>query len=83
LHCCYYSRRWKWKQNFGQVKFIIRIVDDTSNTELLKYELDDFSSKLQLIWKSTTKSGQWNLTIGVGMKGGLEDYLNKYSKLEL
>ena len=71
------------KQNFGQVRnSFIRIVDDSNNTEVVKYELEeDFSIETAVEFgRIYNKDGQWKFeAIGVGMKGGLEDYLNKYN----
>jgi tellurium resistance protein TerD len=71
------------KQNFGQVRnSFIRIVDDSNNTEMVKYELEeDFSIETAVEFgRIYNKDGQWKFeAIGVGMKGGLEDYLNKYN----
>ena len=71
------------KQNFGQVRnSFIRIVDDSNNTELVKYELEeDFSIETAVEFgRIYNKDGQWKFeAIGVGMKGGLQDYLNKYN----
>lgn len=71
------------KQNFGQVRnSFIRIVDDSNNVELVKYELEeDFSIETAVEFgRLYNKDGQWKFeAIGVGMKGGLEDYLNKYN----
>ncbi len=71
------------KQNFGQVRnSFVRIVDDSNNTELVKYELEeDFSIETAVEFgRIYNKDGQWKFeAIGVGMKGGLEEYLNKYN----
>jgi len=71
------------KQNFGQVRnSFIRIVDEASNTELLKYELEeDFSIETAVEFgRIYNKDGQWKFeAVGAGMKGGLQDYLNKYN----
>lgn len=71
------------KQNFGQVRnSFIRIVDDANNTEMVKYELEeDFSIETAVEFgRIYNKDGQWKFeAMGVGMKGGLEDYLNKYN----
>lgn len=71
------------KQNFGQVRnSFIRIVDDSNNTEMVKYELEeDFSIETAVEFgRIYIKDGQWKFeAMGVGMKGGLEDYLNKYN----
>ncbi|WP_316634743.1 TerD family protein [uncultured Flavobacterium sp.] len=71
------------KQNFGQVRnSFIRIVDDSNNAEMVKYELEeDFSIETAVEFgRIYNKEGQWKFeAMGVGMKGGLEDYLNKYN----
>ncbi|MDQ6527752.1 TerD family protein [Flavobacterium sp. LHD-85] len=71
------------KQNFGQVRnSFIRIVDDSNNAEMVKYELEeDFSIETAVEFgRIYDKDGQWKFeAMGVGMKGGLEDYLNKYN----
>lgn len=71
------------KQNFGQVRnSFIRIVDDSDNVELVKYELEeDFSIETAVEFgRLYNKDGQWKFeAIGAGMKGGLEDYLTKYN----
>ncbi|GIJ92920.1 TerD family protein [Capnocytophaga stomatis] len=71
------------KQNFGQVRnSFIRIVDNNSNQELLKYELEeDFSIETAVEFGRIYKrNGEWKFeAVGVGMKGGLQDYLNKYN----
>ena len=70
------------KQNFGQVRnSFIRIVDEQNN-ELLKYELDeDFSIETAVEFgRIYNRNGQWKFeATGSGMKGGLQDYLNKYN----
>jgi tellurium resistance protein TerD len=70
------------RQNFGQVRnSFIRIVDE-NNTEVLKYELDeDFSIETAVEFgRIYNKGGQWKFeAVGAGMKGGLQDYLNKYN----
>ncbi len=71
------------KQNFGQVRnSFIRIFDTNSNTEILKYELDeDFSIETAVEFGRIYKrNNEWKFeAVGMGMKGGLEDYLNKYN----
>lgn len=71
------------KQNFGQVRnSFIRIVDDSNNVELVKYELEeDFSIETAVEFgRIYNKDGQWKFeAIGMGQKGGLEDFLNKYN----
>jgi tellurium resistance protein TerD len=70
------------KQNFGQVRnSFIRILDET-NTELVKYELDeDFSIETAVEFGRLYKrNNEWKFeAVGVGMKGGLQDYLNKFN----
>lgn len=69
------------KQNFGQVRnSFVRIFDD-SGTELLMYELEeDFSIETAVEFgRIYKKNGKWKFeAVGVGMKGGLQDYLNQY-----
>ena len=70
-------------QNFGQIRnSIIRIFDSNSNEEILKYELEeDFSVETAVEFgRIYKKNNEWKFeAVGVGMKGGLEDYLNKYN----
>lgn len=70
-------------QNFGQVRnSFIRIFDSVTNEELLKYELEeDFSIETAVEFGRIYKrNGEWKFeAVGVGMKGGLEDYLTKYN----
>jgi len=71
------------KQNFGQVRnSFVRIVDGNSNAELVKYELEeDFSIETAVEFgRIYKKNNEWKFeAVGVGMKGGLQDYLNKYN----
>ncbi len=71
------------KQNFGQVRnSFVRVFDSVSNAEILKYELDeDFSIETAVEFgRIYKKNNEWKFeAIGMGMKGGLEDYLNKYN----
>lgn len=71
------------KQNFGQVRnSFIRIFDAATNTEILKYELEeDFSVETAVEFgRIYKKNNEWKFeAIGMGMKGGLEDYLTKYN----
>jgi tellurium resistance protein TerD len=71
------------KQNFGQVRnSYVRIFDSNTNSEILKYELDeDFSVETAVEFgRIYRKNGEWKFeAVGNGMKGGLEDYLNKYN----
>ena len=70
------------RQNFGQVRnSFIRIFDAATNEEILKYELEeDFSIETAVEFGRIYKrEGKWKFeAVGVGMKGGLQDYLNKY-----
>ncbi|CAM4343056.1 tellurium resistance protein TerD [Pedobacter westerhofensis] len=70
------------RQNFGQVRnSFIRIFDALTNQEILKYELEeDFSIETAVEFGRIYKrEGKWKFeAVGVGMKGGLQDYLNKY-----
>ncbi len=70
------------RQNFGQVRnSFIRIVDEQNN-ELVKYELDeDFLIETAVEFgRIYNRNGQWKFeAVGMGMKGGLQDYLNKYN----
>ncbi len=71
------------RQNFGQVRnSFIRIFDTGSNAELLKYELEeDFSIETAVEFGRIYKrNNEWKFeAVGAGMKGGLQDYLNKYN----
>jgi len=70
------------RQNFGQIRnSFIRIID-ASNTVLVKYELDeDFSIETAVQFGRIYKrNNEWKFeAVGNGMKGGLQDYLNKYN----
>ena len=70
-------------QNFGQVhNSFIRIVNSITNEEILKYELEeDFSIETAVEFGRIYKrNGQWKFeAIGVGQKGGLDIYLEKYN----
>lgn len=71
------------KQNFGQVRnSFIRIFDTNTNTDLVKYELEeDFSIETAVEFgRIYKKNNEWKFeAVGAGMKGGLEDYLSKYN----
>lgn len=71
------------RQNFGQIRnSFIRIVDVSNNTELVKYELDeDFSIETAVEFGRIYKrNNEWRFeAVGAGMKGGLQDFLNKYN----
>ncbi len=70
------------KQNFGQVhNSFIRIYNTDNNEEIMKYELEeDFSIETAVEFgRLYRRNGQWKFeAIGAGMKGGLQDYVNKY-----
>ncbi|WP_159478539.1 TerD family protein [Dyadobacter sp. 3J3] len=71
------------RQNFGQVRnSFIRIFETNSNTEILKYELEeDFSIETAVEFGRIYKrNNEWKFeAVGMGMKGGLQDYLDKYN----
>ncbi len=71
------------KQNFGQVRnSFVRVFDAASNAEILKYELEeDFSIETAVEFGRIYKrNGEWKFeAVGMGMKGGLQDFLTKYS----
>lgn len=71
------------RQNFGQVRnSYVRIVDSSNNQVLLKYELEeDFSIETAVEFGRIYKrNNEWKFeAVGAGMKGGLQDYLNKYN----
>ncbi|TDX00606.1 TerD family protein [Dinghuibacter silviterrae] len=71
------------RQNFGQVRgSFVRIFDTASGQELLKYELEeDFSIETAVEFgRIYKKDNAWKFeAVGVGTKGGLQDYLNKYN----
>jgi tellurium resistance protein TerD len=70
------------KQNFGQVRnSFIRVFDAATNADILKYELEeDFSIETAVEFGRIYKrDNNWKFeAVGAGMKGGLQDYLNKY-----
>ena len=71
------------KQNFGQVRnSFVRIVDNLSKNELMMFELDeDFSVETAVEFGRIYKrNDEWKFeAVGMGMKGGLQDFLNKYN----
>ena len=71
------------RQNFGQVRnSFIRIFDAATNTDLLKYELEeDFSIETAVEFGRIYKrNNEWKFeATGSGMKGGLQDYLTKFN----
>jgi tellurium resistance protein TerD len=70
-------------QNFGQVRnAFIRLFDSGTNADILKFELDeDFSIETAVEFGRIYKrNNEWKFeAVGMGQKGGLEDYLNKYN----
>lgn len=71
------------KQNFGQVRnSFVRVYNPDTNEEILKYELEeDFSVETAVEFGRLYKrNGEWKFeAMGVGQKGGLQEYLNKYN----
>ena len=71
------------RQNFGQVhNSFIRVYNTATGEEILKYELEeDFSVETAVEFGRIYKrNGAWKFeAIGVGQKGGLAEYLNKYN----
>ncbi len=71
------------RQNFGMVRnSFVRICNPDNNEELLKYELEeDFSIETAVEFGRLYKrNDEWKFeAVGVGQKGGLADYLQKYS----
>lgn len=70
------------KQNFGQVRnSFIRIYNAQTNEEIAKYELDeDFSIETAAEFGRLYKrNGEWKFeAMGIGYKGGLQYFVNKY-----
>lgn len=71
------------RQNFGQIRnSFVRVFDTTTNAEILMYELEeDFSIETAVEFGRIYKrNGEWKFeAVGMGMKGGLQDYINKYN----
>jgi len=71
------------KQNFGQVRnSFVRVYNPDTKEEILKYELEeDFSIETAVEFGRLYKrNGEWKFeAVGVGQKGGLQDYLTKYN----
>lgn len=71
------------RQNFGQVRnSFVRVFDSGTNADILKYELEeDFSVETAIEFGRIYKrNNEWKFeAVGVGMKGGLQDYLNRYN----
>lgn len=72
------------KQNFGQVRnSYIRIVDDTNDSEVAKYELDeDFSIETAIEFgRLYLRDGKWKFEAsGIGYKEDLAFFVSKYYK---
>jgi len=70
-------------QNFGQVSnAFIRIVDQNSGNEILKYELDeDYSTETAIEFgKLYRKDGSWRFqAVGNGFNAGLQGFVDKYT----
>ena len=70
------------KQNFGQVSnAYIRIVDETSNAELIRYDLgEDFSVETAVVVGELYRNnGEWKFNaIGSGFNGGLAALCRQY-----
>ncbi|MDR1169247.1 MAG: TerD family protein [Prevotellaceae bacterium] len=70
------------KQNFGQIRnSFIRIYNVQTNEEIAKYELDeDFSVETAVEFGRLYKRGnEWKFeAMGVGYKGGLQYFVDKY-----
>ena len=75
------------RQNFGQVRnSYIRIVDQNSNREIAKYELDeDFSIETGIEFgRLYKKNGSWKFEAsGIGYRADLGFFLEKYYKGEI
>lgn len=70
------------RQNFGQVSnAFIRIVDEASNTELIRYDLgEDFSIETSVVVGELYRyNGEWKFAaIGSGFQGGLRGLCLNY-----
>lgn len=70
------------KQNFGQVSnAYIRIVDETSNAEMIRYDLgEDFSVETAVVVGELYRNnGEWKFNaIGSGFQGGLKALCQNY-----
>jgi tellurium resistance protein TerD len=71
------------KQNFGQVRnSFVRVYNPVTNEEILKYELEeDFSIETAVEFgRLYKKNDEWKFeAVGLGQKGGLQDFLSKYN----
>ena len=70
------------KQNFGMVSnAFIRLVDEASNTELMRYDLgEEFSIETAVVVAEIYKNGtEWKFNaIGSGFQGGLKALCNNF-----
>ncbi|MFR8867792.1 MAG: TerD family protein, partial [Lachnospiraceae bacterium] len=70
------------RQNFGQVSnAFIRIVDETTNQELIRYDLgEDFSIETAVVVGELYRhDGEWKFNaIGSGFQGGLAALCGHY-----
>ncbi len=70
------------RQNFGQVSnAFIRIVDEATNTELIRYDLgEDFSIETAVVVGELYRhNGEWKFNaIGSGFQGGLAALCGHY-----
>lgn len=71
------------KQNFGQVRnSFIRIYDNSTGTQVAKYELgEDFSTETAIEFgKLYRKDGDWRFqAVGQGYKAGLQKFVDQYA----
>lgn len=71
------------KQNFGQIRnSYVRVFNPDTGEDILKYELEeDFSIETAVEFGRIYRKGNdWKFeAVGIGMKGGLEEFLNMYS----
>jgi tellurium resistance protein TerD len=69
-------------QNFGQVSnAFIRIVDDVTGKEIIKYDLDeDYSNETAIEFgKLYRRDGSWRFqAVGSGFNSGLQGFVDKY-----
>ena len=70
------------RQNFGQISnAFIRIVDETSEKEILRYDLgEDFSTETAIVVAELYRNkGEWKFNaVGAGFNGGLADLCNNF-----
>ncbi|MCK5903557.1 MAG: TerD family protein [Cocleimonas sp.] len=70
-------------KNFGQVSnAFIRIVDDVTGNEIMKYDLDeDYSTETAIEFgKLYRRDGTWRFqAVGTGFNAGLQGFVDKYT----